>query len=106
MEEQRPQVKSQQIRDHFATLSSCISGISCHFVCNMDEPGHQEWADRGRVKCYLPAEDESDFVYFPVSRTEKRITLIACIAADGTYVEPSVIISRKTYDEDELDLLG
>jgi hypothetical protein len=35
----------------------------------------------------------------PVSRQGKRITLIACVAADGSYLRPAVIIPRKTYDD-------
>jgi hypothetical protein len=106
MEEKRIEVTSEQIRDYFANLTSLISGAPCQFVFNFDEMGHQEWADRGPMRCYIPSEDESDFVYFPVSRTGKRITLIACICADGTYLKPSVILTRKTYDEDALGAIG
>jgi hypothetical protein len=106
MEEERLQVTEEQIRDYLGNLSGLISGASCHFVDNMDERGHQEWADRGPTKYYVSATHPRQAVYFPVSRKGKRITLIACIAADGTFLKPSVIISRKTYDEDDLGLLG
>jgi hypothetical protein len=106
MEEQRMEVTPDQIRDYFGNLSSLISGSPCHFVFKIDEMWHQESADRGPLKCDIPTEDQRDFGYFPVSRTGKRITLIAWSCADGTYLKPSVIIARKTYDEDGLGMLG
>jgi hypothetical protein len=86
MEEQRMEVAPDQIRDYFANLPSVISGAPCHFVFNINETGHQEWADREPLKCSIPKEGQRDFVSFPVWRTGKRITLIACICADGTYL--------------------
>jgi hypothetical protein len=41
-----------------------------------------------------------DQVGHPVSRAGKRITLLACIAADGSSAIPLVITPRKTIDED------
>jgi hypothetical protein len=35
-------------------------------------------------------------VCFPVPRTRKHITLVRCIAADGSFLKPLNIISRKT----------
>jgi hypothetical protein len=66
----------------------------------MDEVGHQAWVDPGPIMCYVPAQDQSDTVYFPVPRTGKRTTLIACIAADGSHLKSCMIIPRKTYDDD------
>jgi hypothetical protein len=46
-----------------------------------------------------------DELFDPASRTGKRITLIACVAADGSDIRPCLIIQRKTFD-DGLILLG
>jgi hypothetical protein len=100
MEEGRVNVTPEQISSFFATLIATIDGIPAHFVLNMDEMGHQDWADRQRLTCYIPATVPGDSVYMPVSRLGKRITLIACIAADGSYLRPTVIIPRKTVDSD------
>jgi hypothetical protein len=55
--------------------------------------------------CFVPASHAADHVYYALPRTEKRITLLACVAADGSYLKPAAIISWKTYDED-LALFG
>lgn len=41
----------------------------------------------------------------PVSRAGKRITLVACIGADGSHRKPMIIIARNTVNPD-LFLLG
>jgi hypothetical protein len=66
----------------------------------MDEIGHQDWADRTEKTCVVPISHAEDHVYVPVSRAGKRVTLIACIAADGPVLKPEVIIPRKTVDGD------
>jgi hypothetical protein len=67
---------------------------------NIDEMGHQDWADRGQQTCVVPAADHDDYVYMPVSRAGKRITLMACIATDGSAIKPQIIIPRKTINDD------
>jgi hypothetical protein len=68
----------------------------------MDEMGHQEWADSTEKVCFVLSYHSEDLVHYPVSRTGKRITLLAFVAADGSFLEPVVVIPRKTYDEDLL----
>jgi hypothetical protein len=68
----------------------------------MDEMGHQEWSDAIDTICFVPRDIEDQLIFYPVSRTGKRITLIACIAADGSYVRPCLIIQRKTFDDELL----
>jgi hypothetical protein len=67
--------------------------------------GHQEWADASEKVCYVPADLQTNHVNYPVSRKGKRITLIACICVDGSFMRPVLVISRKTF-EDELLLFG
>jgi hypothetical protein len=105
IDERRLQVTDDQIQEYFANLLAAVSGAPAHFVFNMDEMGHQAWADAHDVICFVPRDVEEPTVSYPVSRTGKRITLIACIAADGSYLRPSLIIPRKTFD-DELLLFG
>jgi hypothetical protein len=64
----------------------------------MDEMGHQEWADSTQKVCFVPAHHSEDLVYYPVSQTGKRTTFLACVIADGFFLKPVVVISRKTYD--------
>jgi hypothetical protein len=84
----------------FAEEDEIIEGIPAHFIYNMDEMGHQESADRHEKICYVPMRHTQPHVYYPVPRSGRRITLIGCIAADGSYCKPFVMIPRKTYDLD------
>jgi hypothetical protein len=62
----------------------------------MDEMGHQEWADAAEKVCFVPIYHAGDRVCYPVSRTGKRITLLACVAAEGSFLKPAIVIPRKT----------
>jgi hypothetical protein len=68
----------------------------------MDEMGHEEWADRQQKTCIVPVSHEAAQVHSPVSRCGKRVTLIACIVCDGSFLRPTIIIPRKTVDDDLL----
>jgi hypothetical protein len=46
MEEKRLQVAPEQITAHFAHRFEFVQGVPAHFVFNMDEIDHQEWADK------------------------------------------------------------
>jgi hypothetical protein len=82
-----------------------VPGAPAHFVFNMDEIGHQSWAKAPETFCFVHSEFTESTVHVPVSRIGKRITLIACIAADGSFLCPCLIILRKIV-EDELFLHG
>jgi hypothetical protein len=100
MEEKRLEVSPEQIAEYFERASQAIDAIPAHFVFNMDEMGHQEWADKKVRQCFVPSYHEADQVAYPVPRSGKRITLVACIAADGSHLKPVIVIPRKTIDED------
>jgi hypothetical protein len=100
MDDKRVAVSIEAIRDHFARLCATVSGAPAHFVFNMDEMGHQTWADAPNKKCYVPTTHPGHEVPYPVPRTGKRITLVACVAADGSFLKPTIIIPRKTIDLD------
>jgi hypothetical protein len=102
MDSNRIRVPSAVIEKYLADLKRQIDGAPSHFVFNMDEMGHQDWADKRNKRCFIPAGATDEEVYFAVSRTAKRITLIACIAADGSHLRPALIIHRKTYSDDIL----
>jgi hypothetical protein len=52
--------------------------------------------------CFVPSYQAEDRVYYPVPRTGKRSTLLACIAVDEFFLKPTVVIPQQTYDEDLL----
>jgi hypothetical protein len=55
MEEKRLQMSREDIESSFTRLEEAFDGVPGHFVCNMDEMGHQEWADQQEKACYVPA---------------------------------------------------
>jgi hypothetical protein len=102
MEEPCLQVTAQQLADHMPDLMELIEGVRAYFVFNINEMDHQDWANRHRKPCFVSAAHERRYVYFPVHYLGKRITLIACIARDGSFLKPMVIVPRKTVDDDLL----
>jgi hypothetical protein len=58
---------------------------------------HQAWADVQNAVCFVPADITDSIVYYPESRTGKRITLIAYIAADGSFLRICLVIARKNF---------
>jgi hypothetical protein len=99
MEMKRLNVPDDAVHNWFTTLHDGISGTPAHFVYDMDEMGHQEYADAKPIQCVVPAY-VFDMPYYEVSRRGKRITLIVCIAADGSCVRPALIPFRQTYDDE------
>jgi hypothetical protein len=72
---------------------------------NMDELGHETWSDARDTIFFVSSDLPDRRVHYPVPPTGKRITLIACISVDGSYMRPVLVISRKT-TEDEFFLYG
>jgi hypothetical protein len=91
--------------EHFHWLFEVVSGVPAHFVFNMGEMGHQDSADRRIKTCYVSSKVKENQVYVPVSRAGKRITLVACIAANGSSLKPMIVIPRNTVNRDQF-LLG
>jgi hypothetical protein len=92
-------VTQEQIIEFFREAIETIEGVPAHFVFNMDEMGHQDWADWKKQICIVPSSHPDDHVNMPVPRSGKRITLLACLGADGSFLRPGIIIPRKTVDE-------
>jgi transposase len=100
IEEARMAVVRSQIDQYFDTLEKNVTGCPAHFVFNLDEMGYQAYADRVSATFIVPSTCQDEFIYYPVSRRGKRITLIACIAADGSFLRPAVVIARKTWENE------
>jgi hypothetical protein len=50
----------------FADALRIIEGVPPHFIFNLDEIGHQEWADRKELARVVASEHEIDIVSLPV----------------------------------------
>lgn len=102
IEAERLRVSDEDILAWFMQLRESIDGAPPHFVFNMDEMGHQDYADARHKLCVIPSY-VTEKAYYEVSRRGKRISLIACIAADGSYMRPALILTRSTYDDELLE---
>ena len=71
--------------------------IPSHFVLNLDEEGHEDFADATKQTVVVSAESHGPY-YFPVKRTNNRTTFLACITGDGCYLKPLIVIKRKTIE--------
>jgi hypothetical protein len=66
----------------------------------MNEMSHQDRADAHEEVCFVPREFEGHEIFYLVSRTGKRITLIAYVAAEGSYLGLWLIIPKKAFDNE------
>jgi hypothetical protein len=91
----RVEVTSGQIEDFSREAMSVSEGIPAHFVHIEDEMGHQEWTDRMTHIFLVPAFHLDDHVNVPIPRTGKMLTVAVCIATEGSFLKPTVIIHKK-----------
>ena len=73
-----------------------VAQVPAAFIVNIDEAGFAEFADRHTTTRIVPASYPLNSVGVPVSRAEKRATLLAGICADGSALKPLVIVQRDT----------
>jgi hypothetical protein len=83
----RTEVKIWQIGAHFP-LFATLSGAPVHFVFDMDGMG-PGMADAAEKASFVPVYHGGDRVYCPVPRTGNRITSLLCVAARGSFLQPS-----------------
>jgi hypothetical protein len=95
-------IPDEQIRGYFATSFSTVSGTPARFIFYMDEMGRQGQAGEQEMVCFVPVNFDGPFVYCPAPRRGKSLILIACIAVDGNFIGPCIVIARKTFDAELL----
>ena len=79
------------------TLPTALRGVHPMLVFNVDEMGTELFADRKRVRVLLPTArvPEGD-LHVGIPRSNRRCTLVACIALDGSTLAPTIITKAKT----------
>ena len=106
MESARVCVSFEDISRYYNELEANIQGVPAAFVVNVDESGYQRWVDATNRVVVLPKEALADAqkknrrLVYQEERSEKRSTLIAAVAANGTCLRPLVVTARKTLDSD------
>ena len=104
MEDSRNFSDRNEIDEYFARLGEMldVAKIPPAFVINADETGFQEFVDARGSARIVPTEYPLNSVPVPVTRAEKRATLLAAISADGTYLRPMVVVPRDTMERELL----
>jgi hypothetical protein len=87
-----------EIDEYYQVLESLLEDFPAAMIINIDETGHQEWADSHPERVVVPVDYQGATMRIPVSRETKRATLLAAITADGHYLKPLVVIPRQTCD--------
>jgi hypothetical protein len=99
MDCKRYNVTHEEILRWYHETRAKPEGVPAHFIFNMDEMGHAVWADATVCICYISADAMESHVHYPVSQVRKRITLVASIAMNGSFLKSSITISRKRWDD-------
>ena len=94
MEDNRLFCSPEKIDEYFKKLEEVIAVgmIPSSFIMNLDEAGFDSYVDARRIKRVVPSSFQQTQVPTPVSRQEKRATLLAAICADGHCLRPMVIL--------------
>ena len=72
--------------------------IPSYFVFNVDEEGHDEYVDTKKKELLVVPKSNTEKLLFPVERKDDHTTFVACIAADGSYLKPLIVVKRKTIE--------
>ncbi|KAK8900277.1 hypothetical protein M9Y10_002600 [Tritrichomonas musculus] len=75
---------------------SWIQVVPLQFVFNLGECGNHDWVD-SRETLFLKVYDKNT-APFAISRQEKLSSVLHCIARDGRWIKPQMILQKKTTD--------
>jgi hypothetical protein len=78
-----------------------VNDLPASLVFNLDETGHQEWANCSEQKVIVPAVHPGDVIDIP----SNQATILVCVVADGTALKPMMNVQRST-SESELFEVG
>jgi hypothetical protein len=92
-----------KIQTFFEGLKHYVEELPSAFIFNLDESGFQEWADRRKRTVIVHAIYQESEVACPIDRATKRSSLLVCIAADGTYLKPLLLLPGKTIEPEVLE---
>ena len=106
MEDNRLFSSPEAIERYFEDLKEIVElgEIPSAFIINLDEAGFDSFVDARRIKRVVPASFGPAEIATPVSRQEKRATLLAAICADGYCLRPMIILQRDTVERELFDL--
>lgn len=105
LEDTRLFSSEEDIQAYFDRIREVITvgQIPSGFIFNLDEVGFDSYVDARKIKRIVPSHYVQNEIPTPVSRQEKRATLLVAISADGRTVKPLVVLQRETI---EIELLN
>ena len=97
-EDMRVNADQEKLRGFYTSeLPSAVEGVHPSLIFNMDEMGCERYADRKRIKVFIPnGVAHRNGMAVGVPRTSHRCTLMACISLDGSRLTPAIITKHKT----------
>lgn len=103
IEDNRYDAEYEDIKEYYKELEEEVKGVPVGFVFNLDESGQNTYVDARNIYVIVPQEE--NVTTYPVNRNIKRITLLHCIATDGTSCDPLIILPRLTLDDELFDII-
>ncbi len=99
MDADRYYADQNKINYYYSLLGSfCNTNeIPSHFILNVDEEGHEDYSD-SKKQMVVVSEDAKGPFNYPVKRSNNHTTFLACITADGSFLNPLIVIKRKTLE--------
>jgi hypothetical protein len=79
----RVQQNQAEIDEFSLELGQNVSGPPSIAVYNVGEVGFDSWVDATRVPVIVPMDYESTQIGLPITKSDARATMVACITANG-----------------------
>ena len=94
MEDTRIYSDPAKIDEYYRTINERIrvGNIPAEFIINIDEVSFEAYADARKTRRIVPTRYPLKSISVPMSRAEKRATILAGICADGTTLKPMVVL--------------
>jgi hypothetical protein len=100
VEEEQVECDTAQIDAYYRNLGHILKDFPASLVINLDESGHNEWADRQMGKVVVPSSHIRPAIEVSISRKRKRATILGAITASGRHLKPLTIVPRGTLESE------
>lgn len=99
MEQNRLQVKLEDIENNTNELKRKIEGVPTRFVFNLDEVGYEEFCDSHEIYVIVPSDYKQATAPYAINR-RKRTSVLVCISCDNFEIIPQFTVTRSTLDSE------
>ena len=94
----RLNLDDEEVKQFMEDTEELLRDVPASFVFNIDETGINEYQN-AKKSVVVHNRSVGNKTHYPVARDTKHTTVVACIAADGTAVQPLVIVTHRTVRE-------